>query len=307
MAAKSLRVLLVEIPAVALELDGEILGEVTLNHAKYTQLLLAANLSGDSASALQFAVQIIDLKSSQPAQMTWSRMIPYCGRELGVWRVGAPNETLAQDLGNADIVGISANFTFERNSAAETISFVKSRCSAMIVVGGHDATAAPRYYLERGADVCVLGEGESAILEIASAKVRGGLESVRGIAYLDRGELRKNGKRSHHDLNSIRYPTEALLLSHRFDECPDGPVPCNVSPTFSVLETSRGCDEKCSFCDSSYIVGSYRYAHIDVLRHQLETLKCVGIRTVLFADDKDLYAALCWPYGTPNGQNRQAT
>src|ERR1022692_3598967 len=98
MAARNVKVVLVEVPGVALELDGAILGEVTLNHAKYTQILLAANLTADPELGLEFTTQVVDLKASSPVQMTWSRAIPYCGRELGVWRVGAPNETLAQHL-----------------------------------------------------------------------------------------------------------------------------------------------------------------------------------------------------------------
>jgi hypothetical protein len=286
------RVLLVEVPSVAVEVGGNILGEVLSNHVKYPQLVLAANLISARNLPLQFEVEVVDLKAHACPEVKKYKEVDYQGRTLSIWRVGAPFGVLEQKIHGAQIVGISANFTFERGLVAQTIEFLNRKTCALIVVGGHDATADPRYYLERGADVCVLGEGETALQEIAVAQQRGDLSVVPGIAFLDRGQLRKNGKRTNHDVNGIAYPDCDLLTSFQFDQCPDGPLPRGVDPRMAVIETSRGCDERCSFCDTSFIVGKYRPMRLQSLYDRVEAIESAHIKTILFADDNLLYRIL---------------
>ncbi len=288
---KPVKILLIEAPAVAVELAGSLLGEVVLNHVKYPLLLLAANLSSDSSAHSQFIVEIADLKAALPREITNYRTIDYQGRKMTFWRIGAPFEMLEEKLPGVSIIGISANFTFEREIVIQTIRFLRKKTQAQIVIGGHDATAEPKYYLERGADMCVLGEGETALQEIAIALEHGNIRSVRGIAFVENGQVRKTGKRHNHDLSTISYPGPQIAVSG-YDQCPDGPLPEGVDSHVAVIETSRGCNERCSFCDSSFIVGAYRAVKREKLASIMKELQVAGRRTILFADDNLLYRML---------------
>ncbi len=288
---KPIKILLIEVPAVAVELDGSLLGEVVLNHVKYPQLLLAANLLSDSSARNQFTVEIADLKATLPRELTNYRTIDYQGRRMAFWRIGAPFDVLEEKLSGVSIIGISASFTFERAIVIQTIQFLRKRTQAHIVIGGHDATADPKYYLERGADLCVLGEGETALQEIALALADGNIQSVQGIAFVENGQMRKTGKRHNHDLSTISYPGTLMAVSE-YNQCPDGPLPEGVDSHVAVIETSRGCNERCSFCDSSFIVGAYRAVTTAKLASIIKELQIAGRRTILFADDNLLYRML---------------
>lgn len=293
MTNERVRVTLVEVPAVAVELDGDVLGEVVLNHPKYSQLLLAANLRAQRSPGVEFDVDFVDLKAAEPRQISWYRTIDYDGQSLNCFRVGAPLESARSRFVESDLVGISANFTYERRLVVETIRFIRENATnAVVVVGGHDATVSPEYYLNRGAHVCVLGEGESALPDIALALRSGSLASVHGIAIRENGKVHRRGKRLNHRFDQIAFPDADLLRPFRFDQCPDGPFPTGVDPRLAVLETSRGCNERCSFCDSSFVVGRFRSIATDILRSRIAEMTRAGIRTVLFADDNILYRIL---------------
>ena len=286
---------------------GDILGEVVLNHPKYSQLLLAANLLSSNHSRLAFDVEIVDMKALAPGNVDVSREVDYEGTRLILFRAGAPFETIEHKLANADILGISANYTFERPMVTEAIRFVRERrLAGLIIVGGHDATADPQYYLAHGADACVLGEGETALQDIAHAMVNGAIFSVPGIAYLEDGRLRKNGKRRNHRFDKIAFPDAVLLKSFGYDQCPDGPAPEGVQRALAVLETSRGCNERCSFCDSSFIIGAYRPIPLSLLLERIDVLVEARIRTLLFSDDNLLYRLLP-QHGASSGRDELLT
>jgi radical SAM superfamily enzyme YgiQ (UPF0313 family) len=218
-------------------------------------------------------------------------------------RIGVPFERTVDDLRKADIVGVSANFTFERSMVVHTIECLKTLAKApLIVVGGHDATADPEYYLQRGADLCVLGEGETAIQEIARAVARGYSPIIDGTASLHNGVLRRDSRRRAHRFEDITFPDVDLLCETDFHESPDGPLPAGVSPRITVLETSRGCPEACSFCDISFIVGRYRSINFNMLMERIRMFKAAGIRTIQVIDDNLLYRTLPSYEGEPGRQ-----
>src|SRR6516165_3060699 len=106
MSRKAIRVALVEVPGVDLEMDGERLHEdFSLNHPKYTQLVLAANLRNAFAGAANVEVDIVDLKGrAEEATTVQYGVVDYCGRPVSLYRVGLPFEAEAGRLKQADIV-----------------------------------------------------------------------------------------------------------------------------------------------------------------------------------------------------------
>lgn len=283
------RVALVEVPAVDVVMNGErILDDFTLGHPKYPQLVLAANLRRHDIE-----VELIDLKGAGSAQRTVYGEADYCGQNLELARVGLPLESVADRLFAADVVGISANFTFERSMVAQTVAFLRTRGTRpFIVIGGHDATADPAYYLRHGADLCVLGEGETAIVEIARAVGEGARPRIPGTASLEEGTMLRGGRRHAHSFDEIVLPSHELLASTHFPESPDGPLPADVTPRIASLETSRGCGEACSFCDVTFVVGRYRAMPFAMVERQIEAFHSAGIRTLQVIDDNLLYRLL---------------
>jgi radical SAM superfamily enzyme YgiQ (UPF0313 family) len=289
---KRVRVALVEVPAVDVEMNGaRVLDDFTLNHPKYPQLLLAANLR--QMADVDLDVTFVDLKAGGDTERVFYETVDYCGRRLDLHRVGVPFDRSADLLVSSDVVGLSANFTFERSMVVQTIQFLRSQHgSPLVIVGGHDATADPEYYLRRGADVCVLGEGETAVQEIVRAVASGGSPAVPGTATLVDGVVRSGRRRPLHRYEEIAFPDADLLRSARFDQSPDGPLPDGVSAPLASFEASRGCPEACTFCDISFIVGRYRPVPYDLLVERIRTFKEAGIRTVQVIDDNLLYRTL---------------
>lgn len=292
MARRRVRVALVEVPAVDVQVRGESwLDDFTLNHPKYPQLVLAANAS--RTPDVEVDVDIVDLKAGSEVERLRYGGFDYCSEPVDLWRVGVPFEAAAERLFAADVVGLSADFTMERSVVVQTIDFLRSRRhKPLVVVGGHDATADPYFYLRRGADLCVLGEGETAIQEIASALAAGENPRIRGATTLDGDTVQRPARRMSHRFDEIEFPGACLMEAARFDESPDGPLPPYVAPPIMSLETSRGCPEACSFCDVTYVVGRYRSISFDLLEQQVLTLKRAGIRTIQVLDDNLLYRTL---------------
>lgn len=287
-----LRVALVEAPAVDIRMEGErVLDDFTLHHTKYPQLVLAENLR--RTPGLDVEVTFVDLKGGGQPETVHYGNIDYCGERLELWRIGPPFENAAGNLFEAEIVGFSANFTFERSVLIQTIAALKaSKSPPLVVVGGHDATADPAYYLERGADLCVLGEGETAIQEIALAVANGDTPIIQGTASLQGGRVRRDSRRRAHKYDEISFPGQELLHTTDFYESPDGPLPKGVSARITSLEASRGCPEACSFCDISFIVGRYRPVPLGMLIERVHTIKAAGIKTIQVIDDNLLYRTL---------------
>jgi hypothetical protein len=289
---KSLRVALIEVPAVYIEMDGDrLLDDFTLNHPKYPQLLLSSNLR--QSADFDIEVNFVDLKGGESPENVHYRRVDYCGRRLDFLRIGVPFDRKAEVLLDADVVGISANFTFERSMVTQTIEYIRTLPGPhLVVVGGHDATADPEYYLRRGADLCVLGEGESAVQEIVRSIANGQSPMVSGTASIQNGAVRQDARRRPHRFEDIVFPDSDTLKETQFDQSPDGPLPAGVSSRIASLETSRGCPEACSFCDISFIVGKYRPIPLDTLLDRVRTFKAAGIRTLQIIDDNLLYRTL---------------
>jgi hypothetical protein len=286
------RVALVEVPAVDVEMNGDrILDDFTLNHPKYPQMVLSSNLR--ATASFDVEVSLIDLKGGGDLERIHYGHVNYCGQRLDVWRVGVPFDREADLLLNAHVVGISANFTFERSMVVQTIDFLRSHGRPpLILVGGHDATADPVYYLQRGADLCVLGEGETAIQEIVIAVAEGEPPTIQGTASLLGGAVQGHSRRRPHRYEDIVFPDLDLLRATHFDQSPDGPIPEDVATRITSLETSRGCPEACSFCDVTFIIGRYRPIPFHILEQRIRAFKAAGIRTIQVIDDNLLYRTL---------------
>ncbi|MBI2298105.1 MAG: B12-binding domain-containing radical SAM protein [Armatimonadetes bacterium] len=121
---------------------------------------------------------------------------------------------------------------------------------ALLVAGGHHATAEPEELL-RGSefDVCVIGEGEYALLEIAQRAEAAGratalerLGGVRGIAYKGGEGIVRTASRPAADFDAMPMQAHHLLGLDDY-----GPHP-NLGIRSVGLLTQRGCAVRCAFC-----------------------------------------------------------
>lgn len=163
------------------------------------------------------------------------------------------NEELANylDDNDFDIIGLgflAARYVETIRPLAKIINEHKK--NAKFILGSHGVTAIPEYVLaDTRADVAVLGEAESTIVEICNKIIDGAdLQSQSGIAYWLEDKIIVNERaRPVVALDTIPFPAWELFPMEKYVNSirlPGGEV---SDKTMGVL-TSRGCINRCSFC-----------------------------------------------------------
>jgi radical SAM superfamily enzyme YgiQ (UPF0313 family) len=122
----------------------------------------------------------------------------------------------------------------------------------LVVWGGPHPTVRPEESITRGgADMVVIGEGETTAIELAPRLSQGpeGWRSVPGLAFAQDGRVERTNPRTLiGDLDSLPFPAYHLLPMERYTTLHTGARrSCNVL-------TSRGCPGKCTFC-SRHVFG----------------------------------------------------
>lgn len=176
------------------------------------------------------------------------------GEQLG-------NRALLQRLRafEPDLVGITAT-TFSFFEAAALLRSVHdNHRDAQLVMGGPHATALPADTLARIAflDACVVGEGERAMVEIATGKP---LASIPGVAWRDAaGKIHTHGHASAPDsLDELGLDWD---LMEGFPDAYRPPAQSARGVRPISLMASRGCPFPCSFCAGPVALGKKRRAH----------------------------------------------
>jgi anaerobic magnesium-protoporphyrin IX monomethyl ester cyclase len=150
-----------------------------------------------------------------------------------------------------DVVGVSVVGGYYQYrkllKISEAIRSVSNR--PYYIIGGHGPAPEPEYFLKKtGADVIVIGEGEVTAVELLDAlQKKTALSSVKGIAYLDKGELVTTQARELiKDLDSIPFPAWDLFPMDYYSLVREANVK-NSQRAFPVL-SGRGCTFQCNFC-----------------------------------------------------------
>jgi len=152
---------------------------------------------------------------------------------------------------NPSIVGITIHTPtiVERTRLAKELR--ERLPDTLLVAGGHHPSAEPEHLLQNSDfDVCVIGEGEETLLEIArrmnegeEREQTGWLAKIRGVVYNHEGEIARTEPRPPvADLDSL--PVQALHLLGLEDY---GPHPF-LGIRSNRLLTYRGCPMGCAFC-----------------------------------------------------------
>jgi radical SAM superfamily enzyme YgiQ (UPF0313 family) len=162
------------------------------------------------------------------------------------------------------IVGVYVNMMTKRH-ALRMIAMARA-ANARVVVGGPDPPPYASEYLEAGAHIVVLGEGELTLEELVPVLRRNDvddeqLSSIAGIVYRDRaGELRRTAPRALiANLSEQPYPDRGAIDVDRYlrawrDHHGYGPV---------SLITARGCPYTCTWCSRSVFGTTHRRRSVD--------------------------------------------
>jgi radical SAM superfamily enzyme YgiQ (UPF0313 family) len=172
------------------------------------------------------------------------------------------------------VVGIYTNL-MTRRPVLEIVRTAKA-CGWTVVLGGPESANYPAEYLAAGADVVVLGEGESTLAELLPALARHGphrLHGVAGTVFRDEDGLAiTNSARSQIvDIDSIPWPDRGAIDQRRYID-----VWRQHHGMGSVnLITARGCPYKCNWCSHAVFGFTHRRRSFmdcaDEVQHILET------------------------------------
>lgn len=170
------------------------------------------------------------------------------GHTVGIFDLRLDGEEKGMALCRAfgpRIVGLQCNFTTERFRTLRLAERVRREIpDAFIVVGGHDASREPEWFLHPAIDAIAIGDGEEVMPELVEALDRGAdlaripgllLNRPGGPVHTGEAEMRK-------DLDSLPLPARHLISHY----APHYYI--NFRKPLALMETARGCPFKCNFC-----------------------------------------------------------
>lgn len=240
---------------------------------------------------------------------------------------GLDFESIADEIrkSNPRVVGITNNFTIQKDAASKVASVVKNlNKDITVIVGGSHVTIRPEEcLLNPDFDFAVLGEGELTIIELMSRLLSGSssdeLKTVRGIAFRENGHSYVTEPRPYNNnLDDLPYPARDLLpMSIYFEAAKSKRANRDMDKPWATVITSRGCPFKCNFCSIHLTMGRpFRYRSPENVTGELKELVTkYGVQQVDFEDDnltcdKKRMDAICdlivrdnikFEWFTPNG------
>jgi radical SAM superfamily enzyme YgiQ (UPF0313 family) len=183
------------------------------------------------------------------------------------------------------LVGIYSNLMTKFN-VLEMIRQAKAQ-NAIVIVGGPDPPHYAEEYLEFGADVVVIGEGEEALQElipILSQEKFEQLASVAGIVYKDEhNQIQRPPARALlPDLDVLPMPDRAAIALHKYVET----WRTHHAMGAVSLITSRGCPYSCTWCSHSVFGKTLRKRSAKLVADEVEIIRAEYRPDVLwYADD----------------------
>ena len=194
---------------------------------------------------------------------------------------------------DAQFVGFSCTTASVDNGARIAEAVKERQPSIRAFVGGPHVTALPVKTLLRypAFDYGLAGEGEIAFPEMLAA-LEGGRspEGIGSAVFREGNGIRLNPRRAlMENLDELPFPAYDLLPSF-----PAGYAPAlfnYVNGPTAPIASSRGCPQRCTFCDRSVFGTRYRYFSEDYLLELMSLLRAkFGVRHLVFVDDQ--FAAL---------------
>ncbi|MBT8068453.1 MAG: B12-binding domain-containing radical SAM protein [Gammaproteobacteria bacterium] len=185
----------------------------------------------------------------------------------------------------ASIVGIYANMITRRN-VSRIIAAANQR-GATVVMGGPDPVNYTREYLDIGADVIVVGEGEqtvAALLPALKNAPAAELASIPGIVYsgADGEPVTTPPREQIRDLDGLPFPARDSIDMQRYL---DTWKQYHGASAVSII-TARGCPFTCRWCSHSVYGFTYRRRSVTDVADELEEIEAtLAPDRIWYADD----------------------
>jgi anaerobic magnesium-protoporphyrin IX monomethyl ester cyclase len=207
---------------------------------------------------------------------------------LAVFNSADDVEAVAEQAGEAEIVGLSVCFQSRAQEFLTLARRIKQLHPAkLIVAGGHYASCAAQPLLENHSelDIIVIHEGEQTLGEIVAAagNLKDDLPKITGIAYREDGQVRFTPKRrTLDDLDILPFPERA------------GRIHTIAGVPTSFLMGSRGCYENCAYCCITTLHNlapgkKFRQRSVELIADEMaELYRERGTRQFVFHDDNFL-------------------
>ncbi len=130
---------------------------------------------------------------------------------------------------DADIIGISI-LTANANQGYEIADRFRNKKKKFVVLGGYHATSLPEEALEH-ADAVVCGDGELALMDL--------------LKDYEKGTNKKIYSKKVDDIDTLPFIDKSIMKPEKY-----------IFP--NTLQASRGCVNKCEFCDIRTVFPGYR-------------------------------------------------
>ncbi|MGZ3691539.1 MAG: B12-binding domain-containing radical SAM protein, partial [Pseudobdellovibrio sp.] len=203
---------------------------------------------------------------------------------------GLTNQQVLEKISaRTDVIGVSCMFVTDWAHNKTLIHEIAEKFpDKLIVIGGEQASSTYDHILSQTpAHIVVIGEGESAITEIArNFSDREELRKIKGIALKNSsGEMLKTEKRLRMaDIDSIAEPDWDYFPIHNYFNKKTG---CSSWDKKKIpMLMSRGCPYQCAFCTSPQMWGtSYKSRDVEAVIREIKKLKNkYGIEHIEFYD-----------------------
>jgi anaerobic magnesium-protoporphyrin IX monomethyl ester cyclase len=204
--------------------------------------------------------------------------------------LGQPIETVKAEIGKRqpEIVGITcSSLTYSRCiDMAKAVKEAYSSCK--VVVGGPHASYMPETLLQHSEiDFVVVGEGEAAMVQLASSIQRGDSKTVSatipGVACKINGKTLQTPQQFISDLDTIPFPARHLLPMKMYDRV----LPYIDTKPVDTMSIIRGCPYQCAYCETRELWGTScrAFSPQRVVNEIKEITENYGTRGIYFVGD----------------------
>ena len=186
---------------------------------------------------------------------------------------------------NIDVVGITGTVMVAHELLKIASLIRKKYPSTFLVVGGPFFNALPKETMKTGVfNVGILGEAEFVFPKLVNAFEKGlEFKEVNSIVYINKGKLKFTGSPAViKNIDMLPFPARHLLPNLKFYN----PKALYKSLPSTTLISSRGCPNRCIFCDNSIFRKQVRMHSPERVIKEIELLiNKYGIRELVFIDD----------------------
>ncbi|MBU1045215.1 MAG: B12-binding domain-containing radical SAM protein [Candidatus Omnitrophica bacterium] len=204
---------------------------------------------------------------------------------------------------NISIIGITSMTPTINNAHDLAKATKKINNNIITIAGGAHVSAVPKQSLEEFPcfDYLVLREGEIALLKLCqNLRDKQPIDSISGIAFIkDEQAVINQPTEDIEDLDSLPFPDRSLLNHNLYKNMyAAGIDTAGKKPT--VLFTSRGCSQDCTFCAVKKTSGpKARFRSAENVIAELKQCKDMGYNHITFEDtnltlNPDRFKQICF-------------